>query len=556
MKLYSLYLTYRNVTRIREILSVFIKYGFFNVAENKDLKKFIPFYKRFLGKMAKRYVSGGIEVQLRMVFEELGPTFIKFGQLLSRREDLLSSTLIEEFSKLEDKVTPIPFDKVQTIIKKQFKDVETLFKSINSVPDASASLAQVHTAILSDGEDVVLKIKRPDIEEIIQNDMIVLKFLSRFFDRHFPDFKYLKISEIINEFEKTMFKELNFFSEISNMERMSAAFADCPHIVIPKPNKYLSSKDIIVMEKIDSIKLVDKQAIDKIGVNLQELLKKGLKTFLSKLFKEGVYHGDLHMGNIGITYGGKIVLYDFGNIGFLTRNTRSLVKEFISTLITKDYEGLIERLIDLELVTDEKGLIGMEKELMDCFEFRLGLSLKQLDLPGLIKDILEICKKHKVNLPSELTGFFRTIIYIETIGKTCIPNFYLGELLSELFEENIFQKIDAGEMVKNTIKTLNDFKKVSVSFPRRIDKLLNKMINDKFIVDFYHMNLDPLTEEMKKSSNRISISLIVAALIIGSSLVFFSDKGPHIFGYPLLGIIGFIFSFFLGLYLLFGIIRS
>ncbi len=556
MKIYSLYLTYRNIVRLKEILLVFLKYGFFNLVENSDLKRFIPFYKRFLAKRAKKYIKGGIEVQLRMVFEELGPTFIKFGQMLSRRDDLVGRTFVEELSKLEDRATPVPFELLKDILKRHYGDISCYFKGIDKTPLASASIAQVHLATLTTGEDVVLKIKRPDIEDTIKNDLIILKFLGRFFEKHFPVLRYLKLSEIVNEFEKTTLKELNFLYEIGNMEKMAALLSDEPKIVIPKPKRELSNKDVIVMEHIKAVKLVDKEALEKVGVDMSTLLKDVLTSLVGKTFEKGVYHGDLHMGNIGVTLDGRIVLYDFGNVGLLSKATRALVRDFFKVLVTKDYEGFIDKLIELELVGDEKHLIGIEKDLAECFEYRMGLSLKQLDLAGVIKDVIEISREHRLNLPSELAGFFRTVLHIETIGKTSIPEFSLGEILSDIFKEKVFQTAGARDAVKETIKVLNDFKKTTLSFPRRLDKILNKMVNDRFTVDFYHTNLEPLTEEMKKSSNRISVSLIVAALIIGSSLVFFSDKGPHIFGYPLLGVIGFLFSAVLGVYLLFGIMRS
>lgn len=556
MKLYSLYLTYRNIARLKEIVSVFLKYGFFNIIENTDLKKFIPFYKRLLKKKVKHYIKGGIETQLRMAFEELGPTFIKFGQMLSRREDLFGSMFVEEFTKLEDRANPVPLEKVRNILAREFKDIGGTFKHINPEPEASASLSLVYLATLPDGREVVLKVKRPDIENTIQDDLVLIKLLARFFERHFPELRYLRIYDTVVEFEMTIKKELNFLYEVNNMEKMAAAFSDNPDIIIPKPEKHLCSKNIIVMEKISSIKLTDEASITTLGIDVAKLLKTVLKSFLKKLFKDGIYHGDLHMGNIGITSEGKIVLYDFGNIGFLTKTTRELLKDLLATLISKDYESLTAKFLELELVTDEGSLIGIEKELRDCFEFRLSMSLKQLEFTSLIREVLGIVSKYKVSLPVELLNFFRTLLYVETIGKNTIPDFSLGDLITELFQEKTVFDFNAKEAVADSVKTLNDFRKLAFGFPKRIDKLLNKMINDKFTVDFYHMNLDPLTEEMKRSSNRISVSLMVASLIIGSSLVFISDKGPHIFGYPLLGIIGFLTSAIFGVYLLLAIIRS
>jgi ubiquinone biosynthesis protein len=556
MKIYSLYLTYRNIKRLKEISYILLKYGFSHVVENTDLKKFIPFYSRFLRKRMSQYVYGGVEIQLRMAFEELGPTFIKFGQALSRRNDLLPESFTKELNKLEDSVTPASYHTVMEKLNSVYGDrINEIFQNIDENPIASASLAQVYKAVLKDGTNVVLKVKRPGIGEIVENDFIILKFLGDFLPKYFPELRDFKMAEVIDEFGRMIKKELNFRNEQVSMERIKSLFCDDPLIVIPTVYKQLCTDDVIVMDHIESVKFTDREKILQVKVDLHELMFNGLEIFLTKVFESGIFHGDLHPGNLGLTADGRIVLYDFGNIGFLTRRVREMTKKLLVVLVNKDYESFVERLVEFGLLQDESNIYNLERELRDAFEYRSEVSLKQLDIAGLLMDIIDIARKYKLSVPIELLGFFRTVLLMDIVGRECVPDFSLNDVLYKVFEKNK-DGFHTKDRIKDAFYGLNSLKNIVTGFPVQVDKLLKKMINDRFTVDFVHVNLEPLIEEAKKSSNRISISLIISSLIVGSALVFFSDKGPHILGYPVLGVLGFLSTMVLGLYLLLSIVRT
>lgn len=537
--------------RLREILSIFFKYGFSHLIENTELRKYIPFYSRYFKKKTARLIAGGPEVQLRKALEELGPTFIKFGQMLSRRRDIVPESFVLELSKLEDSVTPLPFEHMVKTLKESLSNMDILTE-IDRVPIASASIAQVYRARLRDGREIVLKIKRPGVDEVIKSDLMLLSFLGAFLHRHFEEIRYINLPSLIEEFTRIILRELDLRNEFANMIRIKRTFSDIGFIKIPEPIPILSSQDVLGMEMLESIKITEKDKILKLSFDAKKLIVDVFKVFVKKVINTGVYHGDLHPGNMGITEDGRFVLYDFGNIGFLSTRVRFIIKKLFLAILDRSYEDFIKELLEVGLIKEDTDIYQIERNLLDAFERRIELSMNLIDLSGLIKDIIDISRRYSINLPSELVGFFRTLILIESVGKEYMEDFSLNNIILDFFKETDKTK----EFIENSIKEVKALKNMVSSFPYRVDRILKKMANDNFTVDFVHKNLEPLIAETRKSSTRISISLVISALIIGSSIVFFSDRGPHIFGYPLLGVVGFITSMLLGIYLLISIIRG
>lgn len=483
--------------------------------------------------------------------EELGPTFIKFGQMLSRRRDIVPESFVLELSKLEDSVTPLPFEHMVKTLKESLSNMDILTE-IDRVPIASASIAQVYRARLRDGREIVLKIKRPGVDEVIKSDLMLLSFLGAFLHRHFEEIRYINLPSLIEEFTRIILRELDLRNEFANMIRIKRTFSDIGFIKIPEPIPILSSQDVLGMEMLESIKITEKDKILKLSFDAKKLIVDVFKVFVKKVINTGVYHGDLHPGNMGITEDGRFVLYDFGNIGFLSTRVRFIIKKLFLAILDRSYEDFIKELLEVGLIKEDTDIYQIERNLLDAFERRIELSMNLIDLSGLIKDIIDISRRYSINLPSELVGFFRTLILIESVGKEYMEDFSLNNIILDFFKETDKTK----EFIENSIKEVKALKNMVSSFPYRVDRILKKMANDNFTVDFVHKNLEPLIAETRKSSTRISISLVISALIIGSSIVFFSDRGPHIFGYPLLGVVGFITSMLLGIYLLISIIRG
>ncbi|MCX7769609.1 MAG: AarF/UbiB family protein [Proteobacteria bacterium] len=553
MRIYSIYITYKNIRRLKEIVSILIKHGFAHFVERTEIRRYIPLTKRF---KIKQIPEEKIEVRLRKVLEELGPTFVKFGQMLARRYDILPARFINELSKLEDKVEPMEEQLIEKIIQRNYgNNGGSIFKSIDRIPFAAASIAQVHRAILNDGTLVVLKIKRENIDEVVEDDLRILFFIAKILEDYFPELKRFSIQELVKEFSKSITKELNFLNEVVNIEKLRHVFRDSEDLVIiPKVYRELSNQDIIVIEYIESTKITEIKENEELSKKAEELMLSGVEVFLKKVFDTGFFHGDLHPGNVGISVTGKIVLYDFGNVGFLLPETSKILKSLLSTLITKNYKDFVDLLIFLGWFKDEVREIELKRDLAEVFEWRTELNLGEIDLISLIRDIINLVQKYNVYLPFELLSFFRTVLLMDSIGKSIVPNFSINKIIREVLKSELMKEMSIKDNISNFIEVVGEYKKLIERTPYKIDKIINKMLNDKFTVDFVHVNLEPLIIEMAKTGNKVSVSLIVSALIIGTALVFFSDKGPHVFGYPILGILGFVSASVLGIYLLIRII--
>lgn len=555
MKIYSLYITYKNIRRLKEIAGILIKHGFSHFIYRTEIKKYIPLTKRFL---RKQIPQESIEVRFRKVLEELGPTFVKFGQMLARRYDILPPQFVDELCKLEDKVSPMSSSLVLKIIERNYGgNVDDYFQKIDEVPFAAASIAQVHKALLKDGSKVVLKIKRENIDEIVQDDLRILFFIAKILEDYFPELKKLSIQNVVKEFSKIVSKELNFMNEVVNIEKLRAVFEDKKDIIlVPKVYRELSNQNIIVIEYVESTKITEIQENKFLSEKIENILLSGIEVFFKKAFDTGFFHGDLHPGNIGISESGKIVLYDFGNVGFLMSDTSKILRNLLFTLISKNYKDFVDLLIFLGWFKGEEKELDLKRELAEIFEWRTELNIGEIDIISMIKDIISLVQRYDIYLPYELLSFFRTIILMDTIGKNLIPDFAINKIILSVIKQEVLREFNINEQIGNAYEVIKEYKKLIERTPYKLDKIINKMVNDKFTVDFVHLNLEPLIIELAKTGNKISVSLIVSALIIGTSLVFFSDKGPHIFGYPILGVMGFIFASILGFYLLIRIIFS
>jgi len=551
MKIYSIYLTYKNIKRLKEIISVLIKHGFSHFIEKTEIRSFIPLSKRY----SKIEVEEKVEVRLRKVLEELGPTFIKFGQMLARRYDILPENFVKELSTLEDRVTPVPTNKIIEILQKEYGErFNKIFDKIFEEPLASASIAQIHKAILKDGQEVVLKIKKPEINQTVEDDIRVVNFLVRILEDYFPELRKFNLQGVVNEFIKTIKKELNFYNEVQNIEKLRRVFSDVEIVVIPKVFKEFCNEQVLVLEYVKSRKITEFAVNVENASQIQTLVFEGVKVFLEKVFETGFFHSDIHPGNIGIDDNNRIILYDFGNVGFLMPETSKILKVLLLTIISKDYKSFVDYLVFLGWFKNEELEHELKRDLAEAFEWRSELNLEAFDIVGLIKDIFELVRKYDIYLPVELLGFFRNMLLMESIGKLIIPHFSINQIVASVLKDELKKGFNVAEALDDLFRLVVETKKILERTPYKIDKILNKMLNDRFTVDFVHENLEPLINEMANVGNKISVSLIISALIIGTSLVFFSDKGPHIFGYPLLGVFGFISSALLGFYLLFKII--
>jgi ubiquinone biosynthesis protein len=319
LELLRLKRTYRNLNRLRQIINVFLKHGFGQIIEQLNLHRLLPFRKRFkIYGRAPEFVHS-IPERLRLAFSELGPSFIKLAQLLSSRPDLITKPYTDEFKKLQDEVPPFPFPEVLKIIRNDMGvEPQEIFESIDEVPVAAASIAQVHNAVLKDGGPVVIKVQRPDITEIIETDISILRTITSRMVKYVPETEYINPTGIVEEFSRTIRKELDFTEEAKNIARFKRNFEKYPSIVIPDVFYELVSKRLIVMERIEGVRIDNVEGIRELGLDRSELARAGTEAYFKMFLEDGFFHADPHPGNIFVLADGRLALVDFGIVGWLT----------------------------------------------------------------------------------------------------------------------------------------------------------------------------------------------------------------------------------------------
>ena len=381
----------KNVQRLRQITSVFAKHGFVDLVDRMNLSKFLP---SRIKAFAESQADLSTAERLRLSFEELGPTFVKLGQLLSTRPDLLPENYVEEFTKLQDNVLPLPFDIVKEVVERELgRKLEEAYASFDPKPLAAASIGQVHEAILHSGERVVVKVQRPEIEKLIDTDISILSFLAGLLEKYVPETRVVGPRVIVNEFCRTLSFETDFVIEASNMTKMAENLSSIPDIVIPKVFKLLSSHKVLTLEKLEGIRVNDLKALDAAGVDRKQIVTLGARGFFKSVFIDGLFHGDLHGGNLFILPGNRLGIIDFGIVGRLSEASRGQLANMVMSLMTEDFENLCYQYAELGASGHSIDFDGFEREVRNTLAPYLGLSLDELNAGKILIEATRIAVK-------------------------------------------------------------------------------------------------------------------------------------------------------------------
>ncbi|MBI4653705.1 MAG: AarF/ABC1/UbiB kinase family protein [Nitrospirae bacterium] len=555
--------TYKNVGRIREIVNVFLRHGFGQLIEQLNLQRFIPLRKKLKVFGCWHPIEKHtIPERLRMAFSELGPSFIKLAQLLSSRPDLITKAFADEFKKLQDEVPPFPVEEAKEIIEAELHiSIKDMFSYFEDPPIAAASIAQVHKAALKTGEKVVVKVQRPDIREIIETDIAILNIIARLMVKYIPESKVFNPLGIVDEFSKTVRKELNFVEEAKNAQRFKKNFAESPHIHIPIIYPDLTSERVIVMERLEGVRIDDIEGVELLGVDSHEIAKMGVEAYFKMMFEDGFFHADPHPGNIFVMPDGRLGLMDFGIVGWLTPELTENIANVLLALVDKDFDRLIDQYIELGIVTEEGVDIEVFKkelkaDLIEFYEPLYGLAIAEINFAEYLDAITHLSIKHGLRLPSALLLMNKTLLILDNIGRQLDPAFNFMTVAEPYAAKLVRRQMGPGRIYERAKKNISDVSDFLATTPKQIGKLLRKTLRDELSIKINPIGMDRLIRDIDRSSNRLAFSIIVAAIIMGSSLLIQSGIGGKIFGLPAVGAIGFFIAFILGLWLLVSIIKS
>ncbi len=554
--------TYKNINRIRQIVNVLLKHGFGQFIEQINLKRFIPLRKRI------KYFARWQEVErhtiperLRIAFSELGPSFIKLAQILSTRPDLITGEYANEFKKLLDRVPPFSSGKARQIIESELNiSLNDVFSDFDDFPVAAASIAQVHNATLKTGEKVIVKIQRPDIREIIEMDLIILNAIARLMLRYIPESKFFDPKGIVNEFSRSVKKEVDFIIEAKNAQRFKRNFAENPDILIPYIYTDLLSEKVIVMERLEGIRIDDIKGIDSLGIDRSELAKKGVDAYFKMIFEDGFFHADPHPGNIFVMPDGRIGLLDYGIIGWLTPDMMENIAGAFLAVLKKDFDRLVDLYIELGLVAEEIDIDKFKKEfradLVYLLEPLYDLAISEVNFPEYLEAVTHLVIKHGLTVPSDLLLMNKTILILDNIGRQLDPDFNAVKAAEPYAVKLVKQRVSPQRLIDKTGENLSAIGELLFDTPKQMNKLLRKTIKDEVGFKIDLTGMEKFRKDIDRSSNRLAFSVIVAAIIIGSSMLIQSGIGEKVLGLPALGATGFLVAILLGLWLLISILRS
>ncbi len=550
--------TPRDIRRFLEIMKVFLKYGWESAFEIQRKREKFPFLTR-LEKTGKKHDEIPGPVKLRKIFEELGPTFIKFGQMLSTRPDLIKEEYIVELRKLQDEVAPFDFLEVKHTLKKELeKPLDSVFKEFDKEPVAVASLGQVHLAKLKNGKHVAVKVQRPDIEQVIAEDLRIMSFIAGLVEKSIKSTQYYNPTSIAAEFAETIRKELDYNREAKNAERFAHNFRNGENVVIPKVFKRYTTKRVLVLEKVEGRK------ISSFYKNKNPALKKRIaKAYIKCFFKQMLVHGffqaDPHPANIFVSvHKGKptISLVDFGMVGRLDRELRDGFATTMVLLVERNVKGLYKHFQAMKLldrVKDEKQLMNDMSEIIDYF---YDMEFGRIDLAGFGQAFINLMVKHKVKVPRHYLLFLRSISIAQDTVLKLYPEINLVEEAKPYIEKIIVEKTRPEYMLRSFRDNYFEFSRFLRELPESLMNIFKKMEEENFKVQLEAETLDNLGHSLNKSSNTLSISIIIAALIMGSSLLLSSKIETSIGSTVDIGTLGFIVAGIIGMLIVIRILNA
>lgn len=549
---------YKNIKRLQQIITILIKYGFDYFIKQLNLANLIFKGSKILKLKTPKMAELPLPIRVRLALEELGPTFIKLGQILSTRPDLIPAQYIKELQKLQDEVPPFEYAQVGQLIKKELgADVAEIFKSFEQKTFAAASLGQVHHAILEDDNKVVVvKVQRPNIEKIIETDLDILFHLARLTERHIPASRLYDPVGIVEEFARVIRSELDYGTEGRNAEKFRKNFQDDETIYTPKIYWEFSSKRILTMEFIQGIKINNLKELDKAGYNRKKIAENGAKAFMKQILIDGFFHADPHPGNMLVMENEIIGFMDFGMMGRLDEEIREKGVDLFIAILEGNPNKIINEMLDLGITSQEIDTRSLKIDIREMLDQYYNKSLKEIKLGELINQLVNIAIKYHIRMPVEFALLGKSLLNIEGIGLELDPDFNLAEVAKPYAQDLILERKSPQRLILKLLNDLAELYNLIILIPRQLSKTLKKMEEGVFKLEFQHRGLENLITALDRSTNRLSYSLILAAIIIGSSLIMQTDKGPHFMGFPVIGVLGFIIAAILGLGLVIIIIRS
>lgn len=544
---------FRNLGRTREIVTILLNHGFGDVVERLKLMRYLRWWRRVVLRRPEPAPSLTVAQRIRLALEELGPTFIKFGQVISTRPDLVPAAIIAELEKLQEQVPPFSGTEAVQILERELGNpLSKLFAQFELEPLAAGSLGQVHRATHFDGRLLAVKIRRPNAVRDVERDLSLMAELASLIERHLPEAEIFDPVGLVNQFARAIRREINFAREGRTMDEFRRLFRNDATLCVPAVCWELTTDAVVTMEFIDGLKVGDREGFAAAGVLPAEIAANGARIFLKMAFEFGFFHGDPHPGNLRILRTGVIGLIDYGMVGRLEEDKREQLIDLFLGVTQRNVRGCVNQVLLIGKPFRPVDRPLLECDVRDFIDGYYGVPLEQIDVGRLLTDFVNILSDHGIRYPADLMLLIRAIITLEGVAAELDPGFNLATHLAPVIEQLVRERYNPQRIAGRFVTDARELLGVLHDLPIHVGRTLQKLSHDDLRIHLEHQHLDRLINELDRSSNRVVIGLVMSALIVASALVI------RVAGYASwwISVPTFVLSSLLGIWLIYGVFRS
>ena len=548
----------RHTRRYIEIIRILIRNGFGDILTRSGLEKAIAFGKS--GKIPEPDASVKNLTnweRIRRIFEQLGPAYIKFGQLLCLRGDLIPFDLVAELEKLNDNVEPFPVQTARAILEQELEgEIDTIFTSFDDVPIAAGSVAQVHKAVLLSGETVAVKIQRPGVLKQVRTDIEIMQYLFETICRKMPELRIYNLTRILDEFSNTIEEELDFLHEASNMEFFLGLYGTMEELYVPRCFRRYCSKKVITMEYVEGVKISETEKLYSGNYDLKLLARRGIDMMLKQVFGNGYFHADPHAGNLLVLKDNRLCLLDYGMMARITPSTSRLINSLLIGAVLKDSEYILKHVLRICQAKSDVNRKKLEADIADILNQVFSTSQEFINVTDLIQKCIRLFPEHNLVLPADLYLLGRMLILMQLNGGNRLdPDFNIAEHLEPFVKKNIQERFRISRLTKDAAAALEELTEFSKHAPFDIGEILEQTKQGELGFKLTLQGMKETRNAIERSANRLSIALVIASILLGSSGLMGPDCTQRVFGLPSACFLGFILAGVFGLILLISIIR-